>query len=87
MSISHQTFFFASDRGGKKICQSMDKLKLTGQNLGRFFNSICVCSFVLQAIMVITKTAWIKVEKQPQQLLGYLLFAFMLPGQGIFSLV
>ncbi len=48
----------------------MDKLKLTGQNLGRVFNSklgrACKCS----AIAYITKQPNLKMKTRPKQLLG-----------------
>ncbi len=65
------TFFVAFKRG--KI---LFKLELTGQNPGRVFNSrwgrVCIC----HAIVLITKTAQLKVENSARKVLGCLPLAF-----------
>ncbi len=59
----------------------MDKLKLTGQNLGRVFHcKIHTCK--VHAIVHITKQPNLKLKTPPKQLLGYLPLAFALPGGG-----
>jgi hypothetical protein len=59
---------------------SMDKLKLTGQNLGRVFNSRLGRACMGHAIVRITKQPNLKLKTWPRQLLGSLLLAFALPG-------
>ncbi len=58
----------------------MDKLKLTGRNLGQVFNSrlgrACMCC----AIAYVTKQSYLNLKTWPKQLLDYLLFDFVLPG-------
>jgi hypothetical protein len=58
----------------------IDKLKLTGQNLGQVFNFRQGRTFVCYAITLITKQPTLKLKTWPKQLLGYLLLAFALPG-------
>jgi hypothetical protein len=57
----------------------MDKLKLTGLNLGRVFHSRLGCACIGHAIVHITKQPNLKLKTQPKQLLGSLLLAFALP--------
>jgi hypothetical protein len=57
----------------------MDKLKLTGLNLDRVFNSRLGRACIDQAIVHITKQPNLKLKTQPKQLLGYLPLAFALP--------
>ncbi len=61
----------------------MNKLKLTGQNLGRVFNSRLerVCIYCTSACM--TKRPNIKLKTEPKQLLGSLPLAFALPEASI----
>ncbi len=59
----------------------MDKLKLTGQNLGRVFHCRLGCTCIGHAIVHITKQLNLKLKTRPKQLLGYLPLAFALPGQ------
>ncbi len=40
----------------------MDKRNLTGQNLGRVFNSICWRACMCHAVTLITRTTQLKVE-------------------------
>jgi hypothetical protein len=55
----------------------MDKLKLTGQNLGRVCNSKLEHAIVYASI---TKWPNLKLKTRPKQLLGSLPLAFALPG-------
>jgi len=58
----------------------MDKLKLTGRNLGRVCNSkprACFC--ICHAIANIAKWSNLKLKTWPKQLLGSLPLAFALP--------
>jgi hypothetical protein len=57
----------------------MDKLKLTGQNLGRVFHSRLRRTCIGHAIVHITKQPNFKLKTGPKQLLGSLPLAFMLP--------
>jgi len=50
----------------KKLRLVMDKLKLTGQNLGRVFNFACGCVCLCHAVALIIKTAKLKVENSTQ---------------------
>jgi hypothetical protein len=56
------------------VCASMDKLKLTGWNLGRVFSSRLGHSIVRKS-----KQPNLKLKTQPKQLLGYLLLAVVFP--------
>jgi hypothetical protein len=58
----------------------MDKLQLTGQNLGRVFNSKTGCMHPMRLYCFEAKLHNLKLKTQPQQLLGYLLFDITLPG-------
>ncbi len=57
----------------------MDKLKLTGQNLGSVFNSKLCRACIGHAIVHITKQPNLKFKTWPKQLLGSLPLAFALP--------
>jgi hypothetical protein len=61
------------------VCQTMDKLKLTGLNLVSRLRHACTC----HAIAYITKWPNLKWKTQPKQLLGSIPLAFALPGQTI----
>jgi hypothetical protein len=61
--------------------QSIDKLKVTGLNLGRVFNSRLGRACIGRAIVHITKQPKLKLKTRPKQLLGSLPFAFALPVQ------
>jgi hypothetical protein len=65
---------------GVNHCHCMDKLKLTGLNLGRVFNSRLGRACIGHAIVHITKQPNLKLKTWPKQLLGYLLLAFVLPA-------
>jgi hypothetical protein len=58
----------------------MDKLQLTGQNLGRVFNfkSGCVCAMQLSCFE--TKLPNLMLKTRPKQLLGSLPLDITLPG-------
>ena len=59
----------------------IDKLKLTGQNLGQVFNfRLCRACCTHHAIVLITKQPNLKLKTEPKQLLGSLLLTFALPG-------
>jgi hypothetical protein len=58
----------------------MDKLKLTGQNLGRVFNSRLVRACIGYGNVHITKQPNLKLKTWPKRLLGSLPLAFMLTG-------
>jgi hypothetical protein len=60
----------------------MDKLKLTGQNLGQVFNSRLGRACICHAIACMTKRPNLKLKTQPKQLLGSLPLAFTLPTLG-----
>jgi hypothetical protein len=57
----------------------MDKLKLTGLNLGRVFNSRLGHACTGHEIVHITKQPNLKLKTQPKQLLGSLQLAFARP--------
>ncbi len=59
----------------------MDKLKLTGQNLGRVFHSRLGCTCIGHAIVHITKQPKLKLKTRPKKLGGSLPLAFALPEQ------
>jgi hypothetical protein len=58
----------------------MDKLKLTGQNLGRVFNSRLRRARICRARAYITKQPNLELKTQPKQFLGSLPLAFVLPN-------
>jgi hypothetical protein len=58
----------------------MDKLKLTGQNLGQVFNSRLGHACIGHAIVHIANEPNLKLKTRPKQLLGSLPLAFALPG-------
>jgi hypothetical protein len=58
----------------------MDKLQLTGQNLGRVFNSKTGFMYPMRLYCFEAKLNNLKLKTQPQQLLGYILFDILLPG-------
>jgi hypothetical protein len=57
----------------------MDKLQLTGQNLGRVFNfrsgHLHAAAFLVSSV----KLPNLQLKTQPKQLLGYLMFDIVLP--------
>jgi hypothetical protein len=55
---------------------TMDKLKLTGRNMGRVFNSRLGRACIGHAIVHITKQPYLKLKTRPKQLLGFLPLAF-----------
>jgi hypothetical protein len=59
----------------------MDKLQLTGQNLGRVFNSRSGRVHALQLHFSETKQPNLKLKTRPKQLLGSLPLVIALPGQ------
>ncbi len=58
----------------------MDKLKLTGRNLGRVFYSGLGRACIGRAIVHRTKQPNLKLKTRPKQLLGSLPLASVLPG-------
>jgi hypothetical protein len=63
--------------------QTMDKLKLAGQNLGRVFNSMLGCACICRVISYISKQPNLQLKTRPRQLLDSLSLAFALPVQTI----
>jgi hypothetical protein len=57
----------------------MDKLKLTGQNLGQVFNFRCVHACVPGASFTSPKLSSLKLKTRAKQVLGSLQLAFALP--------
>ncbi len=68
-----------SYKSTKIKCAGMDKLQLTGQNLGRVFNSRLGCASICRSIAYITKQPNLKLKTRPKLLLGSLMIAFVLP--------
>jgi hypothetical protein len=66
---------------GKSLRQSMDKLQLTGQNLGPVFNSRSGCMCAMHLCCYEAKQPILKLKTRSKQLLGSLPLAFVLPGQ------
>ncbi len=64
---------------GHSFTQAMDKLQLTGRNLGRVFNSRSGCMYVMNLCYYEAKQPNLKLKTQPKQLLGYCPLAFVLP--------
>ncbi len=63
----------------------MDKLELTGQNIGRVLNSRLCRACIGHTIVHITKQPNLKLKTRPKKLLGYLPLAFALQGLSIAS--
>ncbi len=57
----------------------MDKLKLTGRNLGRVYNSKLRHAYAI-ALAYITNWPNVKLKTRPKPVLGSLPLAFALPG-------
>jgi hypothetical protein len=57
----------------------MDKLQLSGRNLGRVFNSRSGCLCAIQLNWFETKLPGLKMKTRPKQLLGSLPSDIMLP--------
>jgi hypothetical protein len=57
----------------------MDKLQLTGQNLGRVFNSRSACMRAMQLLYFETKQPNLLLKTRPKLLLGSLPLDIMLP--------
>ncbi len=58
----------------------MDKLQLTGRNLGRVFNSRSGCINAMHLCCYEAKQPKVKLKTRPKQLLGSLPIAFVLPA-------
>ncbi len=58
----------------------MDKLKLTGQNLGQVFHSILSRNCIGHAVVHITKQPNLKLKPRPKQILGHVPLALALPN-------
>ncbi len=58
----------------------MDKLQLTGLNLGRVFNSRSGCVCAMQLLCFETKLPYLMSKTRPKQLLGYLPLDIALPA-------
>ncbi len=63
-----------------RLSYVMDKLKLTGLNLGRVFHSRLGRACIGHEIVHLTKQPNLKLKTWPKQLLGSLPLAFMLPA-------
>ncbi len=68
----------SSKQANLHLVFTIDKLKLTGRNLGQVFNSGLGCTCIGNAIAHITKHPNLKLKTQPKLLLGSLPLAFML---------
>jgi hypothetical protein len=64
----------------RDICCAMDKLQLTGRNLGQVFNSRSGCVYAIQLHCFETKLPNLMLKPRPKQLLGYLPLDIALPG-------
>jgi hypothetical protein len=62
----------------------IDKLKPTGQNLGRVFHCRLGHTFIGHEIVHITKQTNLKLNTWPKQFLGSIPLAFALPDKGLF---
>jgi hypothetical protein len=60
----------------------MDKLQVTGQNLGRVFSSRSDCMSAMNFFCYEAKQLNLKLKTWPKKLLGFLLLAFALPWVG-----
>jgi hypothetical protein len=58
----------------------VDKLQLTGQNMGQVFNSKNSCMFDMHLLSYEAKRPYFKLKTQPPELLGQLPLAFGLTG-------
>ncbi len=58
----------------------MDKLQLTGRNLGRIFNYRSDRMFIMHLFGYEAKQPNLNLKTRPKQLLGYLSLAFALPA-------
>ena len=63
----------------------MDKLKITGQNLGRVFNFRSVRVHAMHLLCYGVKLPNLKLKIRPKQLLGYLLLDIVLPALAYLS--
>ncbi len=63
------------------MAQNIDKLKLTGLNLGRAFNYRCGHAFTYMRTRISTKQPKLKLKTRSKPVLGYLPLAFALPAQ------
>ena len=70
----------SSKQANLHLVFTIDKLKLTGRNLGQVFNSRLGRACIGHAIVHIAKQPNLKLKTQPKQLLGSLTLAFALPG-------
>jgi hypothetical protein len=64
---------------GTRAKNGMDKLQLTGQNLGRVFNHKSVLMFAMHLFCYEAKQPNLNLKTRPKQLLGCLQLAFALP--------
>jgi hypothetical protein len=69
----------------KTLEQSMEKLELTGQNLGRVFNFKCGHLHSAHLFCYMVKLRNLKLKTQPKQLLGSLPLDVALPKQSNFT--
>jgi hypothetical protein len=79
--ISHvHILFFRCLCFNAKFAAIMDKLQLTGQNLGRVFNFRSGCVHAVHLLYYGVKLPNLKLKTRPKQLLGYLLLHIVLPA-------
>jgi hypothetical protein len=62
----------------------MDKLQLTGLNLGRVFNSRGGHVYAMHSCSYLSKLPNLKLKTRPKQLLGSLPLDIELPGRGLY---
>jgi hypothetical protein len=67
------------------MIKSMDKLKLTGRNLGRVFKFRRVCLHTIRLYYFETKLPNLKLKTRPKQLLGSLPLDIALPVKSSFT--
>jgi hypothetical protein len=67
-------------RGAKSIGLTMDKLQLTGQNLGQVFNFRSGCLHDATFLVLSVKLTNLQLKTRPKPLLGSLSLVIALPG-------
>ncbi len=65
---------------GRQFSLIMDKLQLTGQNLGRVFNFRSGHLYAATFLVISVKLPNLQLKTRPKQLLGSLPLVIMLPG-------
>jgi len=77
---------FSSSPTRRQITPSMDKLQLTGQNLGRVFNFRSDHLHAATYLVSSVKLPNLQLKTQPKQLLGSLPLVITLPAPSVFAL-